>query len=161
MKRQWAAKSGFTIVELVITMVVIAILAGIVIVSYGSIQSGARDAERESHITQLKIALQKYYADNSTYPDVCSGGSATPCSISELTDALGSYIDVIPHDPRWDEDSEDDYQYIRGDVENSAYGLRVVYEIDGECKTGKNLDEYWWGAEVPACGNEAFVTSTP
>lgn len=161
MKRQWALKRGFTIVELIVAMAVIAIIAGIVIVSYGSIQRQARDSDRDSDIVQIKIGLQKYYADNSTYPDVCPGGPDTGCSVSELNLALSSYIDAIPHDPRWDKDSESDYRYIRGNLEANAYGLKVTYEGIGECKTGKNIDEYWWATSLVACPGDVIATSTP
>lgn len=161
MKRQWASKRGFTIIELIVAMVVIGIIAGIVVVGYASIQRQARDAERDGDVAQIKIALQKYYADNSTYPDVCPGGAESGCSVSELTVELSPYIETIPHDPRWDEGSEDDYQYIRGNLEANAYGLKVTYEGVGECKTGKNIDEYWWATDLAACPGDVIATSTP
>ena len=151
MNVRWASRSGFTIVELVIVMVVIGILAGIVVVSYNGIQTGARDTRRDSDVAQIKIALEKYQAANSTYPDVCSGGNDEPCPASSLGPALANYIESIPHDPSWVEDSTDDYQYIRGDLGNNGYGIKVVFENDDECKTGKNVDASWWTAGVPGC----------
>jgi prepilin-type N-terminal cleavage/methylation domain-containing protein len=156
MKRQWASKRGFTIIELIVAMVVIGIIAGIVVIGYGSIQRQARDAERTSHMTQIKVALQKYYADNSTYPDVCPGGANNACSVDELSTVLGPYIEAIPHDPRWDEGSGEDYQYIRGDLEANAYGLKVTYEDSPTCKTGKNIDASWWSVAIDACPGEAI-----
>lgn len=53
---------GFTIVELLIVIVVIAILAAITIVAYNGIQQRARDTRRASDIAQIKKALLAYDA---------------------------------------------------------------------------------------------------
>lgn len=46
---------GFTIVELLIVIVVIAILAAISIIAYNGIQSRARDAQRSNDIATIKM----------------------------------------------------------------------------------------------------------
>lgn len=58
----WAKnkQSGFTLVELLIVIVVIAILAAISIVAYNGIQERARDSRRASDIAQIKKALLTY-----------------------------------------------------------------------------------------------------
>lgn len=61
-------KSGFTIVELLIVIVVIAILAAISIVAYNGIQQRARDAERAQDIATIQKVLEMYYIDNGTFP---------------------------------------------------------------------------------------------
>lgn len=54
--------NGFTIVELLIVIVVIAILAAITIVAYNGIQARARDTRRANDIAQIKKALLAYDA---------------------------------------------------------------------------------------------------
>lgn len=61
-------RAGFTIVELLVVIVVIAILATITIVSYKGIQNKARAAAGKSDIANLNIKLQYYFADNQTLP---------------------------------------------------------------------------------------------
>lgn len=61
-------RRGFTIVELLIVIVVIAILAAITIVAYNGIQARARDAERQTDIAAMRKAIEAYYVDHSTYP---------------------------------------------------------------------------------------------
>lgn len=51
---------GFTIVELLVVIVVIAILAAITIVSYGGITGQAKDAVRKQHSRQIETALHLY-----------------------------------------------------------------------------------------------------
>jgi prepilin-type N-terminal cleavage/methylation domain-containing protein len=56
--------AGFTIVELLVVIVVIAILAAITIVAYNGIQARARDARRIQDIANIKKALLAYDAVN-------------------------------------------------------------------------------------------------
>ena len=60
--------SGFTIVELLIVIVVIAILAAISVMAYNGIQSRARDAERVQDIASIQKVLELYYIDNGSFP---------------------------------------------------------------------------------------------
>lgn len=66
----WARrhKSGFTIVELLIVVVVIGILAAIVIVAYNGIQNRANDAAAESDVRKIGLALQNYATINGSLP---------------------------------------------------------------------------------------------
>ena len=65
-------KSGFTIVELLIVIVVIAILAAITIVAYNGIQDRATYTKYNGSIAQVKKALDLYYAENDKYPIVAT-----------------------------------------------------------------------------------------
>ena len=59
---------GFTIVELLIVVVVIAILAAITIVSYNGIQQNAYNAKSIANADVYKKALLIYAAENGSYP---------------------------------------------------------------------------------------------
>lgn len=68
----WATKqkAGFTIVELLIVIVVIAILAAIAIVSYNGIIQSSRQATIESSLASVAKKVQLYSIDNAeTYPN--------------------------------------------------------------------------------------------
>lgn len=132
----WASKRGFTIVELIVVITVIAILATIVIVSYSSVQKSSRDSQRKSDVTQVKIALEKYYADNGQFPAVCSA-DGTACNISSLATPLNPYIQSIPIDPSGTANA---YQYVRGGTNGNAYAIRIAYEAKAICKTGVRVD---------------------
>lgn len=69
----WAKQKGFTIVELLIVIVVIAILAAITIVAYNGIQQRARDTQRKNDLAQIAKALQLYKVDNGTHAGAGSG----------------------------------------------------------------------------------------
>ena len=59
---------GFTIVELLIVIVVIAILAAISIVAYRGIQDRANSSAASAKLTQAAKQVQLYYAEHATYP---------------------------------------------------------------------------------------------
>jgi len=60
---------GFTIVELLIVIVVIAILAAITIVAYNGIQNRAKQSAAQSRLTQANKKILAYAVQNSdTYP---------------------------------------------------------------------------------------------
>ena len=61
-------KSGFTIVELLIVIVVIGILAAITIVAYNGVQERARYTNARSDLRSVHAALQAYHATNGSYP---------------------------------------------------------------------------------------------
>lgn len=67
-QKKYSRKSGFTIVELLIVIVVIAILAAISIVAYTGIQARANDSRRMNDVAAIRKALALYKADNGTFP---------------------------------------------------------------------------------------------
>ena len=71
MKRR-SRQFAFTIVELLIVIVIIAILAAITIVAYNGIQNRARDAKRASDIASIQKALIAYDITNNGVPATTS-----------------------------------------------------------------------------------------
>lgn len=59
---------GFTLVELLVTISILAILMTISLISYGNVQRGARDARRKSDISNIQSTLEQYHADQGYYP---------------------------------------------------------------------------------------------
>ena len=72
LKGMWAPRkpTGFTIVELLIVIVVIAILAAITVVAYTGVQSQAYDSTVRSDIKNLatKVELEKVQSSDGLYP---------------------------------------------------------------------------------------------
>lgn len=98
-------KSGFTIVELLIVIVVIAVLAAITIVAFNGVQQRSRDARRAQDMATIKKALLMYQADNggvqrtTTYAGNDGGGwdsSATAPWMSFLGSQYGGPMPVDP-----------------------------------------------------------------
>lgn len=71
---------GFTIVELLIVVVIIAILASITMVAYNGITKRANDAKRQADISNARKLVEAYYALNGSYP-VTTATISSPGSV--------------------------------------------------------------------------------
>ena len=69
--------SGFTIVELLVVIIVIAILAAITVVAFNGISVRALQSEKQAKASEIRKALERYKITNDRYPGVSEiGGSA-------------------------------------------------------------------------------------
>ena len=89
-------QKGFTLVEILIVVIILAILAGVVIPQFSSSSDEAKLSVLQSDLATMRGAAELYYHQhNSTYPgDVTSnyGGHAT--NAEWLVDQLTLYTDV-------------------------------------------------------------------
>lgn len=74
-------KKGFTIIELIVVIAIIAVLAGIVLVSVNGYISKARNVRRISDVTSYVKALSLYYVDKGKYPDMTDDGPPEQCCL--------------------------------------------------------------------------------
>ena len=74
--------SGFTIVELLIVIVVIAILAAISVVAFGGIQERARNSQRLSDASSVIKLIQSYKAANDALPFTTNGNAQCPATFT-------------------------------------------------------------------------------
>ena len=93
---------GFTLVEVLVTVMVIAILAAIVVSSDRGFLGRSRDVQRANSITNISRALERYYRTNATvsgptYPSTAStaAGVATIVDNTDFTNAPGQSSNSI------------------------------------------------------------------
>ncbi len=65
-------RQGFTIVEVLITIVVLGILTTITVVVNSNYMQTSRDAQRSANATTVAESLERYYESNGEYPSVRS-----------------------------------------------------------------------------------------
>lgn len=106
---------GFTIIELLIVMAVIAVLIGIAIPSFRGMQTEAWRTQADGDVRVIKIALESYYKNNGSYP-AASGYMGT------LRGQPASIIDTALKDPF---KTSDDYVYAL----SSSGSYYVVYSV--------------------------------
>lgn len=78
---------GFTIVELLIVIVVIAVLATIVIATYSGVQERARNASRQSDVKNAQKLVEIYKAENGSYPATTTNTQANWHAADVRTDS--------------------------------------------------------------------------
>ena len=90
--------SGFTLIEMLITMAVIAILAAVALPSYTAYITRSKIAEATSNLLQMRTKMEQYFQDNRSYVGACTAGTVAALPAS---DAL-KYFDLscdIPAPP--------------------------------------------------------------
>ena len=76
--------TGFTLIELMVVIVILALLIGILLPSFSAVRAAARDARVRARISELSSGAMAYKNDNGYYP-----GQRYP---GELTTYTGSQV---------------------------------------------------------------------
>lgn len=71
-----ARQNGFTLIELMITVAIIGILAGIVYPSYTQYMLQARRADAQSDMLEIQLGMEKWRANNNSYATATLAGVA-------------------------------------------------------------------------------------
>lgn len=151
-------KRGFTIVELLIVIVVIAILAAISIVAYTGIQNRANDTAVQSDLRNFAGKVQEFHAIEGRYP-VGNGASGVE-GISTFTLNKPAYLTSV----------NNNFYYCRGIVSGvdkfgiiaaSNSGKIFVYKSDTGLSTiAGTWGSAWYGADTcPLAGIPTSATS--
>lgn len=82
MKKAWA---GFTLIELMIAIVVVAILMSIAIPAYQDYVRRGRINAALAELSQSRVSLEQYYADNRSYAASGTTCGATPSTVDYFT----------------------------------------------------------------------------
>ena len=107
-------QAGFTLLEVLLVVAVIALLAGIVIVAInpGKNLGDSRNAERSADVNTIINGVYQYSLDNNgtlpasittTAKEICETDVATcPGTLADLSDLsdAGKYLVAIPNDPQ-------------------------------------------------------------
>ncbi len=128
---QKSGRSGFTLLEILVVMIIIGILTTIGIRGFVQSQIKTRDAQRKHDLEQVKRALELYYNDYDQYPADSGDGLIKLADGTELdwgsefTDSNGTvYMIKLPRDPRG-------YSYYYETLnDNKSYYLYAYLEND-------------------------------
>jgi len=112
-----AARTGFTLVEILITVVIIAILAAMVIPQFTSAADESRDKSMQMSLYRVRQQLQLYQQQHGSWPALATleaqltqasdeqGNTATPGTAGYI---YGPYLKRFPVNPATDGDTVGD-----------------------------------------------------
>lgn len=92
-------RTGFTFIEILVSVTIVAVLVAIGIASYASINRRSRDAKRKSDLEQIRASLEQYRADNGGYPPTVGWIISNPTDSNWIGELTPEYMDAVPVDP--------------------------------------------------------------
>lgn len=114
------SKRGFTMIELLVVLAVVAMLLSLVVPRYMRQADKAREAVLKENLSGLRVALDQYYGDKGQYPE----------QLDQLVQA--HYLRKLPLDPITGQSS---WQPVMMDQE----GHKAVYDVKSSAP-GNGMD---------------------
>ncbi|MDB4917987.1 MAG: ral secretion pathway protein GspG [Gemmatimonadetes bacterium] len=141
-RRLASRRSGFTLIEILVVIVVIAILATLVAPNIFQHVGAAKSATAKSQIEMLGAALDAYRLDNGTYPNTQQG------------------LDALWERPTVDPPANWRAPYLRKAVPLDPWGKPYVYSFPGTNNLqGYDLISYGADGKPGGDGEDADIAS--
>lgn len=120
-KKGWfAGRVGFTFIELLVVITIIAVLSGAAVVSFTNTSRRSRDTRRRLDIENIRSALELCRTESGSYPS----------SIYDDVSCDGeTYLVSTPKDPKYN--SEYDYEFDLASP--TSYTITCVLESEESC----------------------------
>ena len=141
-RRPAAATAGFTLIEVMVVVAILAILASVVVLQVMDRPGEARQARAQADIKTIVNALNLYRLDNYAYPSSEQGLQALVAQPGGAPEArnwrAGGYLDRVPVDP-W----QREYLYLNP----GQRGAFDVYTLGADGRPGgegENADVGNW-----------------
>ena len=140
------SQKGFTLIEILIVVAIIAIIGTMAAVAVNSARSKQRDATRLANISQMQSALEDYFNENNAYPvgELLPLGDATQSACLGVTgfhaDCSGESATIMRIIPATFEDGLKDLVTC-GDPKRNAFCYTILengasYVIHFELENG-------------------------
>lgn len=109
--RKKGNQQGFTLVELIIVMAILAVLAGIAVPKFGSVLNDSKKNADAANVKLLQDAVELYYNQEGSYP-------------AGLSDLSPKYVRDIPTQkyPKASEGNSFSYDQTTGKVSDPSIG---------------------------------------
>lgn len=146
---------GFTLVELLTVMSVIAVLIGILVPALNLVRKMAKDTSQKAQFHSIGVSLDIYNGENDGYPDssvlpVYTGTSNLTVGAQRLAEALVGR-DMLGFDPQssWDaktdETIKDIYASIADKGSDSQQEIASIARRKGPYLSSENIEAYQMG----------------
>lgn len=123
--KQSPHRSGFTLIELVVVIMIMSVLAGALVPRVTDRMTSARDNRRLQDIRTIRDAIEQYYLDKGVYPPADKNAGAGGWDVSHDGDFISSltesgYLGHVPSDPM----NDGTYHYRYYVYDHGSYGCK-------------------------------------
>ncbi len=153
--------SGFTIIEMLIVVTILAMLAGVLVPVLEDAGASARDARRAADLKAVQSALEAYKRENGTYPSTDNGWLTDAPAGNPPADPYGpngyipglvpNYMQTLPKDPDSNYPNADAGYYYRSDGTDYKF---MAFKTPESYPTGNPFYD-------PTNPNQAWQISSP
>jgi prepilin-type N-terminal cleavage/methylation domain-containing protein len=127
------SRKGFTLVELLVVMSIMAILAAIILANMSSAAKRGRDAERQADLRNLQTAIEAYKHRNGKYPAMgctdSNGWSTEKACATYISGLAPNFIPALPHDSA--RGINNGYSYVTN-TEKTVYKIMAMNTVEAD-----------------------------
>jgi type IV pilus assembly protein PilE len=76
-------QKGVTLIELMVTLAVIAILAKMAMPAYSDYVKRSKIPQATNNLATMRVKLEQYFQDNRTYVGACANGTIAPLPVAD------------------------------------------------------------------------------
>lgn len=147
-------KAGFTLIEILVVLAIVAALTVVVRISLGDVIQQSRDERRYTDLESVRLALHLYQSENDAYPDtsgawwtVCVNGNDTTArdvtgGSAYIPDLAPRFMAEVPVDPTECDDPGDYHGYVyRSDGQDYKFATDWSAEIGEKCQLGERYED--------------------
>lgn len=132
-------KKGFTIIELLIVIVVVALLAALVLNRVGGATENARDEQRKSDLTDISEALDNYQIAEQSYPS--EAHMEDNAWVTENLSTLDASTLIDPMEATINTDGGYQYTSTPTDCDTGCTGYSLSADLEEDGRDTDDTDE--------------------
>ncbi|MTW12819.1 prepilin-type N-terminal cleavage/methylation domain-containing protein [Pseudoduganella eburnea] len=73
-----ARQAGVTLIELMVSLVIIAILSAAALPAYNDYVKRGKIPQATSNLSSMRVKMEQYFQDNRSYPSACTAAAGMP-----------------------------------------------------------------------------------
>lgn len=147
--RKINSQKGFTLVEMLVVVAIIAILSSVFLVGLRGFRGSAYDSRRLSDLQKVQSYLELYYNQNREYPN-----ASTWADLNAVIKAASIGVSGLPEDPTAKDDANLGYQYaVSTSLQSYVLGARLSDVKSSALNEPNEIDQV---GDVSLPGGDSF-----